>query len=112
MVLFIFSGFKSLENCKEITKYLLLPLVSQSPSYFATMYRKDGLTGGHVIKLGPNNDASAEEALAAWPGGLQIGGGITVNNAKDWISKGASKVREHFTCLQFWYVSRWLAKFI
>ena len=45
-----------------------------------------------MIKLGPGNDAAAEEALAAWPGGLQIGGGITIENAKSWLDKGAAKV--------------------
>lgn len=48
--------------------------------------------GGHVIKLGPNNDAAAREALAAWTGGLQVGGGISVKNAQEWLEAGASKV--------------------
>ncbi|CAO3660078.1 unnamed protein product [Umbelopsis vinacea] len=46
----------------------------------------------HVIKLGPNNDDAAKEALASWPGGLQVGGGITVENAQKWIDLGADKV--------------------
>ena len=50
------------------------------------------LTGGHVIKLGPGNDEAAREALAAWPGGLQIGGGISAANAKEWLDAGASHV--------------------
>jgi phosphoribosylformimino-5-aminoimidazole carboxamide ribotide isomerase len=57
------------------------------------MYRKNNLTGGHVIKLGPGNDQAAREALAAWPGGLQVGGGIQVSNAQEWIDAGAEKVR-------------------
>ncbi len=61
-------------------------------SWFAELYRKDTLTGGHIIKLGPGNDDAAEEALAAWPGGMQIGGGITAVNGKDWLDKGASHV--------------------
>ena len=65
---------------------------SHSSSYYAEMYRRDGLTGGHVIKLGPGNDEAASEALAAWPGGLQIGGGITVENAGDWLDRGAGAV--------------------
>ena len=52
----------------------------QPPAWFARRYRADGLTGGHVIKLGEGNDAAAREALAAWPGGLQVGGGITAAN--------------------------------
>lgn len=62
------------------------------PAWFANRYREDGLTGGHVIKLGPGNDAAAREALAAWPGGLQIGGGITEENAAEWLAAGASHV--------------------
>lgn len=67
--------------------------VSQkSPAWYAELYRKDGLTGGHVIKLGPNNEAAARAALAAWPGGLQVGGGITAENAAEWLEAGASQV--------------------
>lgn len=67
--------------------------VSDRPAgWFAEVFRKDHLTGGHVIKLGPGNDAAAREALAAWPGGLQLGGGITQANAADWLEAGASHV--------------------
>ena len=59
---------------------------------FAAKFRGDGLTGGHVIKLGPGNEEAAREALAAWPGGLQIGGGIHAGNAGEWLSAGASHV--------------------
>lgn len=62
------------------------------PSWFARRFREDGLTGGHVIKLGPGNDEAAREALAAWPGGLQIGGGIHAGNAAEWLAAGASHV--------------------
>lgn len=62
------------------------------PAWYAELYRRDGLTGGHVIKLGPNNDAAAREALAAWPGGLQVGGGITAENAAEWLEAGAAQV--------------------
>ncbi len=61
-------------------------------AWFATQYRADQLTGGHVIKLGPGNDASAKAALEAWPGGMQIGGGITAENAVTWLDAGASHV--------------------
>lgn len=60
--------------------------------YYANIYRKDALRGGHVIKLGPGNDAAAREALAAYPGGLQVGGGICLENAADWLRAGASHV--------------------
>ncbi len=62
------------------------------PAWFAELYRRDGLTGGHVIQLGPGNEAAAREALAAWPGGLQLGGGVTDANARDWLDAGASHV--------------------
>ena len=62
------------------------------PAWYAELYRRDNLRGGHVIKLGQGNDDAAREALAAWPGGLQIGGGITANNAAGWIDAGASHV--------------------
>ncbi len=61
-------------------------------SYYAEMYKRDNLTGGHIIKLGPGNDEAAREALAAWPGGMQIGGGITADNAAQWLDFGASHV--------------------
>jgi phosphoribosylformimino-5-aminoimidazole carboxamide ribotide isomerase len=64
----------------------------KSPSWFAETFRADALTGGHVIKLGPGNDEAAREALAAWPGGMQIGGGISAGNAMDWLDAGASHV--------------------
>jgi phosphoribosylformimino-5-aminoimidazole carboxamide ribotide isomerase len=68
--------------------------VSKHPAgYFATLYRDANLLGAHVIMLGPGNDAAAKEALAAWPGHLQVGGGITDANAKEWIAAGAERVR-------------------
>ncbi len=62
------------------------------PSFYAEMYRRDQLRGGHVVMLGPGNEAAAMEALAAWPGGLQLGGGITAANAQHWLERGASHV--------------------
>lgn len=63
-----------------------------APEWYAEKFRADHLTGGHVIKLGPGNEAAAKKALAAWPGGLQLGGGVTLENAKGWIEAGASHV--------------------
>jgi phosphoribosylformimino-5-aminoimidazole carboxamide ribotide isomerase len=62
------------------------------PAWYAELYKNDGLTGGHVIKLGTGNDDAAREALAAWPGGLQVGGGITADNAAEWLDAGAAQV--------------------
>lgn len=65
---------------------------SHSPAYYANLYRELGLSGAHVIKLGPGNEEAATDALQAWPHGLQLGGGINLENAQSWIDKGASKV--------------------
>ncbi|KAG9006623.1 Enzyme that catalyzes the fourth step in the histidine pathway [Tulasnella sp. JGI-2019a] len=67
-------------------------VASQSPAEFAEMYKRHALKGGHVIKLGAGNDEAAKEALAAWPNGLHIGGGITEANAISWLDAGAEKV--------------------
>lgn len=61
-------------------------------AWFAEMYARDGLAGGHVIMLGPGNEAEARAALAAYPAGLQIGGGIQAENATGWLDAGASHV--------------------
>lgn len=61
-------------------------------AYYADLYRKHDLTGGHVIMLGPGNDQASREALKAWPQGLQVGGGIKDTNAREWIKAGAEKV--------------------
>lgn len=61
-------------------------------AHYAELYRRDGLTGGHVIMLGPGNEQAAAEALGAWPGGLQLGGGITAANAGRWLDRGAAAV--------------------
>lgn len=61
-------------------------------SYFADLYRRDNLTGGHIIQLGPGNETAALSALSAWPDGMQIGGGISADNARSFVEKGASAV--------------------
>ena len=67
--------------------------VSTRPAgWYADLYRKDQLAGGHVIQLGAGNEVAAKEALASYPNGLQIGGGITIDNAASWIDAGASHV--------------------
>jgi len=67
--------------------------VSEKPArWFAELYKRDGLTGGHVIMLGPGNEAEARSALGAFPGGLQIGGGVNAQNARGWLDAGASHV--------------------
>ncbi len=68
-------------------------------SWYAQFYRKRCLTGGHVILLNPAGTpayeatlAQAKNALAAWPGGLQIGGGVNPQNAEMLLAAGASHV--------------------
>jgi len=64
----------------------------QDSAYYAELFKKDALTGGHVIMLGGGNEEAAVRALAAYPGGLQIGGGITADNAAFYLEKGASHI--------------------
>ncbi|MBQ5559047.1 MAG: phosphoribosylformimino-5-aminoimidazole carboxamide ribotide isomerase [Lachnospiraceae bacterium] len=71
----------------------------QDGSFYANLYKKDGLKGGHIIILNPVGseyyEADVEQAmlaLRAYPGGLQVGGGITNENAKRFIDAGASHV--------------------
>jgi len=61
-------------------------------AYYATMYSRDELHGGHVIMLGPGNEEAAMSALKAYPNGLQVGGGINIDNACKWLEAGASHV--------------------
>ena len=66
---------------------------------YAGLYRDAGLTGGHIILLNPASSPYYEEdvrqaclALAAYPGGLQIGGGMNDGNAQFFLEKGASHI--------------------
>ncbi len=68
-------------------------------AFYADFYRRDGLTGGHVILLNPVSsdyyEATKEQALralAAWPGGLMLGGGVNAGNAAEFLRAGASHV--------------------
>ena len=67
--------------------------------YYARFYKKDGIKGGHIILLNPKDSqfyAKTKEqallALHAYPGGFQVGGGITAENASDFLREGASHV--------------------
>jgi phosphoribosylformimino-5-aminoimidazole carboxamide ribotide isomerase len=64
----------------------------KSAAWFAELYRRDGLLGGHVIQLGAGNESEARAALAAFPGGLHLGGGVNAQNARNWLEAGASHV--------------------
>lgn len=68
-------------------------------AWYAKLYEKDGLKGGHMILLNPASSGYYEAtrqqalgALAAYPGGMQIGGGITDQNAAEYLDAGASHV--------------------
>lgn len=68
---------------------------------YAALYKERGLPGGHIILL---NSAQKEPelyeadrqqalgALRAYPGGMQVGGGITPENAEEYLEAGASHV--------------------
>ena len=71
----------------------------QDSIFYAKMYKKDNLRGGHIILLNPAGseyyEATRKQALAAlqaFPGGMQIGGGVTAENAKEYLDAGASHV--------------------
>lgn len=70
-------------------------------AYYALLYSHKKLDGGHIILLdsavsAPDAYAAdcrqALEALSAFPGGMQAGGGITPQNADVFLSAGASHV--------------------
>ena len=74
-------------------------VANHDASWFAKRYKQDGLQGGHVILLNPQSSPYYEktkkqalEALAAYPEGMQIGGGINAENAAEYIENGASHV--------------------
>ncbi len=71
----------------------------QDAAFYASMYREKGLRGGHVILLNPAgtpeyaaDHAEAMKAFRAWPGALQVGGGITAENAAGFLEAGAGHV--------------------
>lgn len=72
---------------------------SYDAAFYAEMYRHDGLQGGHIILLNPVGSEyyqadvqQAAGALEAYPGGLQIGGGMNPDNAEQFLDMGASHI--------------------
>ena len=61
-------------------------------AHYANLFKTKNLTGGHLISLGPNNQTAVADALAVYPLGLQYGGGVTMDNAADFLDAGASQV--------------------
>ena len=71
----------------------------QDAAFFARLYQNKKLSGGHIILLNPPSSEFYEQtkrqalsALRTYPGGLQIGGGITPENAGEYLEAGASHV--------------------
>lgn len=71
----------------------------QGAGFYAELYKRDGLKGGHIILLNPPSSPYYEstrqqalEALSIYRGGMQIGGGITPENAAEYLEAGASHV--------------------
>ncbi len=72
---------------------------TQDAAFYASYYRKNNITGGHIILLNGKDSpyyestkAQAISALKAYPQGLMVGGGITADNAMEYINAGASHV--------------------
>ncbi len=61
-------------------------------AWYAELYQKHNITGGHVISLGSGNEDQALLALKTWPQGMQYGGGVTVKNAERYLKAGASHI--------------------
>lgn len=71
----------------------------QDAAFYASLYKKSGLSGGHVILLNsvdsPYYEATRQQAFLAlhtYPQGLQLGGGVNPENAADYLDAGASHV--------------------
>lgn len=74
-------------------------VAAHDADYYAELYRDAGIRGGHIILLNPATSEYYEatkkqafRALSAYPGGMQIGGGINAANAKEFLEAGASHV--------------------
>ena len=87
----------SLKDAGDVAKENFV--ASQDAAFFAKLYEKHHLKGGHIILLNGKDSpyyeatkAQAIRALKAWPGNLQIGGGIHDENAYEYLESGAEKV--------------------
>jgi phosphoribosylformimino-5-aminoimidazole carboxamide ribotide isomerase len=67
-------------------------IATEDSTFYAQLFKQDHLVGGHVIMLGNGNEEAALRALATYPNSLQVGGGITAENAKKFIDAGASHI--------------------
>ena len=87
----------SLQDHKDQAKENFV--AAKDASFYAELYKEYGLKNGHIILLNPvtseyyeSTKAQAMGALRAYPGGMQIGGGITAENAGVYLDAGASHV--------------------
>ena len=71
----------------------------QDAAFYANLYKKKHISGGHVILLNPASSPYYEKtkeqallALKSYPSGLQVGGGINDENAEEFLTAGASHV--------------------
>lgn len=74
-------------------------VAEQDAAFFAKLYQQYHIKGGHIIMLNPVGsefyEATKNQALAAlsaYPGGMQIGGGMNPDNAWEFLDAGASHV--------------------
>ena len=74
-------------------------VATQDAAFFAKLYQKHNLKGGHIILLNGKDSSyyeatktQAMAALRAYPKGMQIGGGINDENAYEYLECGADKV--------------------
>ncbi|QHQ59648.1 phosphoribosylformimino-5-aminoimidazole carboxamide ribotide isomerase [Anaerocolumna sedimenticola] len=91
----IVGGSLSDQNSKAVENFVS----EQDAGFYAALYKKDNLSGGHIILLNPigtdyyiQDCNQAKKALKEFPQGMQIGGGITEENAVSFIEQGASHV--------------------
>ena len=84
----IVGGSLTIDGSSVLTNFE----TEDKPAEFAKLYQKDALLGGHVIALGQGNEKAATEALGAFPGGMQYGGGVNPENASTFLDAGASHV--------------------
>lgn len=87
----------SLRDCNDTAKENFV--AGQDAAFFARLYQEYRIRNGHIILLNPVSSSYYDEtkkqaltALAAYPGGLQVGGGITPDNAAEFLDAGASHV--------------------
>lgn len=84
------SSLSSTASDKLVTNFE----AEEPAEYFASLYKQDDLPGGHIIMLGADEEsrAAAKQALLAYNGFMQLGGGVNPDNAAEWLDAGASHV--------------------